>query len=329
MKKRGLAFITPVVLAIFLAGCSESYDGAKTAESYDYNGGSDLYYGEDYDLSDGTVSENSGSVENNRKLIKTMDLTAETYEFDELTSTLEKKVKTLGGYMESSSVHTDWNDLKYGDFMVRIPEDKLDDFVSEFAKVSNITDKSSTQKDVTLSYVDLESHKAALEAEEESLLNLLENAVSIEDIITIQDRLTDVRYQLESMESQLRTLDNQINYATINLHIEEVETYTPIEKPSFGERISTGFWESMEDIGDGFVNLTVFLLVNSPYLFILALVVTVTVIVLRLIIKAAIKKGDENEAKRLKQQQAQMQQIQMQQMNAQNVNIQNGQKNGK
>lgn len=330
MKKRNV-FVTvllAVCMCISLTACGSEVQYTNTdmgEEYYSSNGSSDLYY-EDYyeeyfNASDPyeSITEESTSVSSNRKLIKTVDLTAETYEFDELVTTIEKKVDSLGGYMESTSIHTNWNNLKYGDFTIRVPVDKLDDFVSAFAEVSNITDKSASQKDVTLDYVDLESHKAALEAEEASLLTLLENAMSIEDIITIQSRLTDVRYQLESMESQLRTMDNLIDYATIYLNVEEVETYTPVEEPSMGERISTGFQQSLEQVGTGFKNLVIFVVVNSPYLVIWAVIITVTILVLRLIIKKAIKKGDENEAKR-----QQMMQQRMQQTNAQN-----GQNNGK
>ncbi len=326
MKKRNI-FVTvllAVCMCISLTACGSSSDNkwsqSESTVGYD-NGAGDLYYEDSYEsewTNDG-ITEESTSVSSNRKLIKTVDLTAETYEFDELVVTIEKKVDSLGGYMESTSIHTNWNDLKYGDFTIRVPVDKLDDFITAFAEVSNITDKSASQKDVTLDYVDLESHKAALEAEETSLLTLLENAMSIEDIIAIQSRLTDVRYQLESMDSQLRTMDNLIDYATIYLNVEEVETYTPVEEPSMGERISTGFKQSLKQVGTGFKNLVIFVVVNSPYLVIWAVIITVTILVLRLIIKKAIKKGDENEAKRQQMMQERMQQ----------VNAQNGQNNGK
>lgn len=306
MKSRSL--FTVVMLLVLMCGVLSACgsDGAKSESSiaYDNNGSSDLYYEESYESewNDG-VAEETGSVSDNRKLIKTVDLTAETYEFDKLIATIESKVAALGGYMESTSIHTNYNDLKYGDFIIRVPVNKLDKFVTEFSEISNITDESTRQEDVTLSYVDLESHKAALEAEETSLLSLLENAQSIEDIIALQSRLSEVRYQIESMESQLRTMDNLIDYATIYLYIEEVETYTPVEETSMGEKISTGFMNSLKQVSNGFKNFIIFVLVNSPYLVIWGVIIAVTLIVLRLIIKFAIKKGDENEAKRLREQQ--------------------------
>ena len=318
MKKRNIfcLVILVMLLSISLTAC-----GSSTGASYDSmmesnkgmssNSGGDLYYDEEYgaeeEWNDGADDSQGESVSSNRKLIKTVQLTAETYEFDELISTVEQKVASLGGYMENASIHTRYDDLKYGDFVIRIPVNKLDKFVTEFAEISNITDKDTSQKDVTLSYVDLESHKAALEAEEKSLLNLLENAASIEDIIALQSRLTDVRYQIESMESQLRTMDNLIEYATIDLYISEVETYTPIEKPGMGERISTGFKNSIDEVVEGFKNLIVFLIINSPFFVIFAVVVLVLVLIIRWIVKLAIKKVEANEEKKILEQKARAQ----------------------
>ena len=41
------------------------------------------------------------------------------------------------------------------------------------------------------------------------------------------NRLSEVRYQLESIESQLRTFDNRIDYSTVYLYIDEVEVFSP------------------------------------------------------------------------------------------------------
>lgn len=316
MKKRKTLnmILLAMLLSVSLTACGSSngvYSDSIMESNKEMASGSasDLYYDDDYESewNDGEAGTNNESVSSNRKLIKTVDLSAETYEFDELVSTVEQKVMSLGGYMENASIHTRYDDLKYGDFVIRIPVNKLDRFVTEFSAISNITDKDTSQKDVTLSYVDLESHKAALEAEEKSLLNLLENAASIEDIIALQSRLTDVRYQIESMESQLRTMDNLIEYATINLYISEVETYTPTEEPGMGERISTGFKNSIDEVVDGFKNLIVFIVVNSPFFVILAVVVLVLALVIRWIVKLAIKKVEANEEKKILEQKARAQ----------------------
>lgn len=329
MKKNKISlFIMSILLCVSLTACASSsdvaYDSFEESVKESVSNGGDLYYDEEYGQESGWDDGSSKEeVSTNRKLIKTVNLTAETYEFDDLVATVEHRVTALGGYIENASIHTKYDDLKYGDFVIRIPVKKLDSFVTEFSEMSNITDKDSSQEDVTLSYVDLQSHKEALLAEETSLLNLLENATSIEDIILLQERLTNVRYQIESMESQLRTMDNLIDYATINLYISEVETYTPMETPSMGDRISEGFMDSIDEVVEGGKNLIVFLIVNSPFFLIFAVIVLVFALIIRWIVKFSIKKIEKaDEKKRLEQQ------IKMQTGVLQN-NTQNGQGNGK
>lgn len=329
MKKNRIGlFILSMLLCISLTACASSSEVASDSLNDNYkemaSNGGDLYYDEEYGQeSEWNDGSDSAAVSTNRKLIKTVDLTAETYEFDDLVATVEHRVAALGGYMENASIHTKYDDLKYGDFVIRIPVNKLDSFVTEFSEMSNITDKDTKQEDVTLSYVDLQSHKEALLAEETSLLNLLENATSIEDIILLQDRLTNVRYQIESMESQLRTMDNLIDYATINLYISEVETYTPSETPSMGERISEGFKDSIDEVVEGCKNLIVFFIVNSPFFVIFAIIVIILALVIRFIVKVAIKKIEKSEEKKRLEQQNKIQIATLQN------STQNGQGNGK
>ena len=120
--------------------------------------------------------------------------------------------------------------------------------------------------------MDTESRLAALETEEERLLELLAQAETMSDLLEIESRLTDVRYELESAASQLRLYDNQIDYATIYLSIDEVLEYTPVEEPGIWERITDGFADSLKGLGDGIVNLGVWIVVNSPYLVVYGLI---------------------------------------------------------
>jgi hypothetical protein len=137
--------------------------------------------------------------------------------------------------------------------------------------------------DVTLQYVDTESHVTALETEQTRLIELLEQAKDLEDILKIEDRLTDVRYELERYASYLRTLENHVSYATVNLSITEVKEYTPVveEEPTMWERIATGFGRSLKDIGEGLKEFFIWIIVNSPHLLIWGVIGFVAFKVLR------------------------------------------------
>ena len=225
------------------------------------------------------LEENALAAE--RKLIKTVDLSVETEEYDTLLANLEQQIAGLGGYIEyqnqyNGSYYSGYQDTRNAYMQIRIPVEHMDEFVVNVGEWTNIRNKEERVEDVTLQYVDLESRKKALITEQDRLLELLEKAESVEDIISIEARLSDVRYELESMESQLRTLNNQIDYSTINLNIQEVRRLTPTEEKSVWDKMRNGFVKTIYNIGDDIEYGFIWFVVNIPY-FIIWIVIIVVV----------------------------------------------------
>ena len=106
----------------------------------------------------------------------------------------------------------------------------------------------------------------ALKTEQARLLELLESAQNLTEILEIEERLSDVSYELESYASQMRTYDNLVDYATVNLNISEVQELTPAEEPSVWDRIRSGFSDSIHDISEGAVDLFVWFIAKLPKL---------------------------------------------------------------
>lgn len=322
-KKQGKKLlISWMVVAVLLTGCGASksdstayiYDnGYADQNMYDMAAGSsygdDIYTsaavaGESADMEEagGTVIESPEIQDTSRKLIRNVNMDVETETFDELLNTVESRVKALGGYVESSSTYNGssyyGNQSRNADLTIRIPADRLDEFLSQVSADSNVISKSENVSDVTLQYVDMESHKEALLAEQESLLRLMEQAETVEDIITLESRLTDVRYQIESMEARLRAMDNQVTYSTVYLYINEVTKLTPVKEQSVWEKITTGFAESLYEVGNGALNFVIGIIINLPHLIVWAVVILIIVMIIRKIIKKRKqKKVKKQEAK--------------------------------
>ncbi len=289
MNLFGKLAIVTVLGASMLAGCgnahaSDSYMSGNTTQavnSVEYAAEASDYYDYEYDygfdgsevkMEDGTTSAPT-TVDTSRKLITTSYLDVETKEFDQLYSDVENYVNSHGGYLESINTYNGsryYGEVveRHADLTVRIPAEKLDDFIKEIGNAGNITNRSQNVEDITLTYVDLEAHKKTLRDEEARLEEFLREAETIEDMIYIEDRLANVRYQIESMESQLRTFDNKVNYATVYLNISEVVEYTPVvyEEPTTWERMKDGFEEQLEDIATFFKNFAVWFVSHFIYL---------------------------------------------------------------
>ena len=131
---------------------------------------------------------------------------------------------------------------------------------------------SRSAEDITLSYVDTETRITALETERERLLELMEQAETMSDLLEIESRLTDVNYELERYGSRLRTMDNQVSYATIYLSVREVKEYTPVAEQTLWEKISSGFLDSLKGLGTGIVNFFAWIVIKLPYLVVYGLI---------------------------------------------------------
>jgi len=241
----------------------------------------------------------STSLPEGRKWIITIDMNVETDNLDNLMENLEREIRTQGGYVEDQNIHngSTYASRRYrsASLTIRIPDEKADQFTSDISGLANVVSQNLRREDITLQYVATSSRVTALETEEARLLELLAKAETMEDLLEIEARLTDVRYELDNYTSQLRLYDNQVDYATIFLYIDEVQEYTPVEEPTFFERIKNTFSNSLEGLGDGIVNVTVFLVGNSPYLLTFGVLAFLVVLLAKRSRKINLKKKAKND----------------------------------
>lgn len=306
MKKRLLLGLSILALSFSLAACGSSSEEAAApmewaVEEEAVEGLMDSYYSEEYKATnteaDGAEApEVDESATSDRKLIKTVDLSVETKEYDKLMVSLENQIDELGGYIESlgaynRSYYDSYNHHRSANITARIPADKLDGFLKQIGEEANIVDRNESVEDVTLQYVDLDSHARMLEEEQDRLLVFLSEAETIEDIIAIESRLSEVKYQLESMKSQLRTFDNKVQYSTVHIYIDEVVELTPVVELTAGQRIAEGFKDSIEDIAEGFKEFGIEFIIHIPYIIVWGVIIAILVFVVLRIMKAVDKRS--------------------------------------
>lgn len=300
MKKRGISILMACLMLVLAAGCGSSSKDSAAVTTQSAAGASysvaeekeaDYEAAEEVSYDNGSITSENG-LENTsaegRKLIKTVYMELQTKEFDSVLEALPGKVEELGGYIENSTLSGSsyyYESTRSADYTARIPADRLDEFVEIVGGLGNVSYKSESVEDVTLQYVDTESRKKALETEQERLLELLEQAENMEDLLAIESKLSDVRYELENYGSQLRLLDNQIDYSSVSIHIEEVERITETKDRTFFEEVEDRFSDSLYDVGQGLRSFAVWFLGSLPVLVVWAVVIVVIVAVLRLILK--------------------------------------------
>ena len=248
----------------------------------------------------------AAEVPQQRKWIITMDITAETEDLDALLDALNGEIAALGGYVEGQNIYNGsaYSTRRYrsASLTVRIPADQADQFADNVAGVANVVRSNKNLEDITLNYVSTESRVKALQTEEARLLELLAQAENMSDLLEIEGRLTEVRYQLENYTSRLKVYDNQVDFATIYLNLEEVQEYTPVAERTVWQRITEGFAGNLKGLGEDLTDVFVWFITSLPYLVVWAVGIAVAVVLLKKLgkkrpVKSFKRKPDEPEKK--------------------------------
>lgn len=230
-----------------------------------------------------------------RLLIRTVSMSTETKTIDKVKADVESQIRELGGYIENSSMSgTGKNrDLRTIYYTIRIPADKLDSLITTVGNSCTVLSSSENTSDVTLEYVDTKARVESLRVEYDQLIKLLADAKDLDNILILQNRLTEVRYQIESAESRIRVLENQVQYATLNLQISEVLEETEIEEPhviTYGERVGEQFKDMWEGTVEFFQNFLLGLIAAIPFLVFMGIVAVIIIVIVFAVRKKKMKR---------------------------------------
>ncbi|MBR5713316.1 MAG: DUF4349 domain-containing protein [Clostridia bacterium] len=307
MKKAVLTISALLIcLCMLTVGCARSAMNLSGSDAYAEEAqyapmpGAAFNNEKDSDSVD-SAADKVNSVLADRKVIKNADLTIQTLEFDSFISAVIDKTNELGGYVQNNDTSGKGygysGNLRSADMTVRIPAEKYGEFLSSVDGLGNIIRRNESVKDVTDSYVDTEARLSSIKTEYQTLLDLLSKAETLDDIIKLQDRLSDVRYEMEALESTLNNYDKQVALSTIEMDIREVERQTTAEKESFGDEVSRRFNESLEDVGFGFTRFAAWFIGNLPVLLVmLFFLVALPLIIVFICLKAAKKRRIKRQA---------------------------------
>ena len=272
------------------------YDEEMVTEEAAYDSGSNSTA----QINEEDVKESAESSGNKRMLIKTVHMDVESEDIDTMVKNVEKRVEELGGYIENLSVNNQKysnSETKTAEITARVPVEKLDQFVNEVEGQSNVLSRSSNAEDVTLRYVDMQARMESLQTEYDRISELLKEADSLDNIIELENRLTDIRYEMQSYGAQMKAMKNQATYSTIYLNVKQVIEYTPVvekEKTRL-ERMSEGFIQNCKKVGNDILDFFVGLIVALPVLLVWAVVITIIVLFIKFIIKKTRKDRPKKE----------------------------------
>ena len=183
-----------------------------------------------------------------RKIIRNGDFTIESKNPSEDQRKIASIAESLGGFVVTSEFKRAASSDSSGssvNVIVRVPSAQFDKAINEIIKTgSQVLYKKTSGKDVTEEFVDLEARLRAKHALENQYLEIMKRASKISDVLEVQEKLTDVRTEIEQMEGRRRYLDNQASLSTINITLQSPAAIVAATQ--------NGFWRSIKNsFGDG------------------------------------------------------------------------------
>jgi hypothetical protein len=173
-----------------------------------------------------------------RKMIMTATITLETGEVSKRFEDVGNIAAAGGGFVTSSSFGNS-GEKQTASITIRIPGESYQRTLVELRKLGDVKLEQSGANDVTEEYTDLEARLRGLRAVEQQYMAFLTRAVSIDEVLNVQDRLNGVRIEMEQVQGRINLLSNQTDLATITVHLDppalavepttEGGTTTPLE----------------------------------------------------------------------------------------------------
>lgn len=309
MKKKLLALTSALLMLALFCGCGAMSSSKSADAAMNTSGAYEMAPMEEYVVEEAVETDiydesgtgeaitqgSSSQTDLSEKIIYTLDADIETLDFDTSLDTVSQLLEQFGGFVENSSVSgvnysSQFNGrttYRYATYTLRIPVGNFQGMTDALEVIGNVTQRSIYSDNITTQYYDSQSRLNTYRTEEERLLAMLEKVEDVESMIAIEERLSDVRYNIESIQTKLTNWQNQVDYSTVNLYISEVAQLTE-EKPvvrSYWQQVGDDLSDTLKGIGRFFKNLLRFLIAALPVLALLAVAAAVVVVMVKKLIK--------------------------------------------
>lgn len=276
-SKRLAILLVLLLLLLSLCGCGTRSASvgqiAENSRQAEY-GSADLVGGigksDQFSLPDGVNLEKTSRPASDRKIIENADLSLRVKDVTDAVDKILTLNKQSGGYTVSSHINKE-NDRISAELTIKVPQPELNSTLISISELGEIIDKVISTQDVTEEYYDSEARLKVLKTKEERLLSLMEKAASIEDIIKIENALSQTRSEIEVLSGRLKYLTNATDYSQVNISLEQsVGSAVKTPKGTVGKSIQ-GLINSLNHMINFGSGLIVGLFIILPWALLIAL----------------------------------------------------------
>lgn len=294
MKKdyiKGISLL--LAMSMFLMGCGSSMKADTSYAVVETTSASDAWYGGENSYSNGAydkgdyVWDDSEEMEywdetaaapektpgndfvretkDSEKLVYMCKIDMETLEFAKTVSTLKELINKYDGFIESETQSDDASGWYYSTYtkttgtlrefiVVRIPTENYNQFLDDLDGTGKIRNKSQNVENITKRYNNTATTVKSLQTQEARLLEMMEQATTIEEMLYIEDRLSEVQNELAMYKNELSEMDTDVQYSTVTMVIDEVLEYTREREPQKVSTFADRLKNTLRNTWSGFLN---------------------------------------------------------------------------
>ncbi len=287
-KRNSIKYTGIMLLLIFLLLFSTSITGCgkssylETRQSDTADQVSPGYSSSNESSVDGEAAESSpdydkmvqASPEQERKVIQNAGLVLTVRDVSQVVDKIIKIGQDNQGYTVSSNLSRG-DDWVRGEVNIKVPSAKLNSVMDEIAALGEIKDESISTQDVSEEYYDSQARLAVLKKKEERLLALIDQAKTIEEIISVENELTRARSDIEVLQGRLNYLENATSYSSISISLSQT-TAAKVEVPEgILAKAVQGFIDSANGVAGFLSGFFIFLIAFIPWAILIAIIILV------------------------------------------------------
>lgn len=188
---------------------------------------------------------------------------------ESITQIIQKQQGDILKFEAQKSPDNSQRQTAYLEF--RVPQQRLEITLNLLAKLGTVENQTITAEDVSDQLVDFQARLRNLRKSEEMILKIMERSGSVGDVLKTANELSTIRESIERIDAQLRNLQNQVAYSTINLTLESAVSAASTPN-NWGLRIQETWGTATHTMAEFtwiLVGLMLWLLAFSPYLLII------------------------------------------------------------
>jgi hypothetical protein len=182
---------------------------------------------------------------------------------------LKTAVTAADGFIASDELREHSGQTRTGHWRIRVPTERFEMLRAAILALGEPTQNKADSEDVTDQYFDLEGRIKNKKTEQEAIRRYLDDkkiTAKLEEIVSVERELSRISGELEQLEGTMRRMQDRTALATIDVTFREIRDYVPPQTPTFGNRVSSAFGNSLADLKVAGENLAVGVAAAAPWL---------------------------------------------------------------